>query len=126
MYRSASGAVERSTEEPSSSSTRRLLVSTHGDVVGTTVPGSTLREVGQHRELVAVRLARGEPVERLLLAHRADPARNALPAGLVTEELGDAQHRVDEVGALVVDDHDARAERRTRRARVLERERKVQ
>ena len=67
-----------------------------------------------------------EPLQRLLLADRADAAGHALPARLVAEELGDADHGVDEVGRLVVDDHDAGAERRAGGARVLERERQVE
>src|SRR5205814_1019153 len=85
-----------------------------------------LGEIGEDLELVAVRLAAGEALQRLLLADRADPAGDALAARLVAEELGDAEHRVDEVGGLVVDDHDAAAERRSRGARVLEGERQVE
>ena len=44
MYASASGAVERSTDEPSSSSTSRRLVRTRSESVRTTIPASTLRE----------------------------------------------------------------------------------
>ena len=65
-------------------------------------------------------------MQRLLLADGADAAGDALAARLVAEELGDAEHGVDEVGRLVVDDHDAGAERRARGARVLEGERQVE
>ena len=69
---------------------------------------------------------RREPVQRLLLAHRADAAGDALAARLVAEELGDAQHRVDEIRRLVVDEHDAGAERHAGLARRLERELEVE
>ena len=48
---------------------------------------------------------RGEPRQQLLLADAPDPARDALAARLVAEELGDAPEGVDEVGRLV-EDHD--------------------
>ena len=41
----------------------------------------------------AERRAAGQPAQRLLLAHRADPAGHALPARLVAEERGDAAQR---------------------------------
>ena len=44
MYASASGAVERSTDEPSSSSTSRRDVRTRSESVCTTIPSSALRE----------------------------------------------------------------------------------
>ena len=59
--------------------------------------------------------ARREPREQLLLAHAADPARDALAARLVAEELGDPPQRVDEVDGLVEDHDHARAEGRRRR-----------
>ena len=77
-------------------------------------------------QLVVVRPAGGEPLQRLLLADRADAARHALPARLVAEELGDAQQRGHELRLVVVDDHDARAERDARGARVLVRELQVE
>ena len=43
MYASASGAVERSVDEPSSSITMRLLVRTRSESVCTTMPSSALR-----------------------------------------------------------------------------------
>src|SRR5205085_4243505 len=77
-------------------------------------------------ELVAVRTLGGEPAERFLLSHGPDAARDALAARLVAEELGDAEHGVDEIRRLVVDDHDAGAERDARGARVLEGEQQVE
>ena len=59
-----------------------------------------------------------EPREQLLLADAADPARDALAARFVAEELGDPAQRVDEVGRLVEDHDHARAERRADGARV--------
>ena len=44
MNLSASGAVERSTDEASSSSTSRREVRTRSESVCTTIPGSTFRE----------------------------------------------------------------------------------
>ncbi len=44
MYASASGAVERSQAEPSSSITSLRLVRTRSESVFTTIPSSTLRE----------------------------------------------------------------------------------
>ncbi len=86
----------------------------------------TCVEVGEHGELVPVRLAGREPVQRLLLAHGADAAGDALAARLVAEELGDAQDGGDEVGVLAEDDDDARAERDAGVARGLEGERQVE
>ena len=54
-----------------------------------------------------------EPGQQLLLADAADPARHALAARLVAEELGDAPERVDEVDRLVEDHDHARSERRS-------------
>src|SRR5690606_22454417 len=67
-----------------------------------------------------------EPVQRLLLPHRADAAGHALAAGLVAEEARDAQQRVAQVHALVEHHHHARAERDARRPRALEREHDVE
>src|SRR2546423_823904 len=120
MYSSAAGAVERSTDEPSSSSTSRREVRTRSESVCTTIPGSA------RRELVAARFAAREAFERFLLAHRPDAARHALAARLVLEELGDPEHRIDEVRVLVEDHHDARAERRPGGARVLEGQRQIE
>ena len=75
------------------------------------------------RQLVARRRAavRGEPMQRLLLAHGSDAARHALAARLVAEERGDAQHDVGTRSTLVVEHHhDAGAERRAGGARALE------
>ena len=44
MYASASGASERSTDEPSSSSTSRRDVRTRSESVCTTIPASAFRE----------------------------------------------------------------------------------
>src|SRR5438132_1238169 len=124
MKRSASGAVDRSTEEPSSSITSRRLVRTRSESVWTTIPASTLRQLVEQRELVgdaAVRPPGGEPPQRFLLADGADPAGHALAARLVAEERGDPEHGVGEVGRLVEDHHDARAQGRADGARVLER-----
>src|SRR5262249_41808957 len=71
-------------------------------------------------------LAARETVQRLLLAHRADAARDALPARLVAEELRDAEHRVDEVRVLAEHHHDAGPERRLRLACAIEREQEVE
>ena len=70
--------------------------------------------------------ARRQPREQLLLAHAPDPARDALPARLVAEELGDPPERVDEVDRLVEDHDHARAERRPGGARRLEGQRQVE
>ena len=67
-----------------------------------------------------------QPRQQLLLADAADPARDALAARLVAEELGDPAERVDEVGGLVEDHDHARAERRAGGPRRLERERHVE
>src|SRR5262249_48764629 len=67
----------------------------------------------------AVREAR----EQLLLADRPDPAGDALAARLVAEERGDPPERADEIGRLVEDHHDARAEGRAGSASALERHR---
>ena len=73
-----------------------------------------------------MRRRRREPREQLLLADGADPARDALAARLVAEELGDPAERVDHVGGLVEDHDDAGAERRADRAGRLERQRRVE
>src|SRR5581483_3272985 len=85
-----------------------------------------LREIGEDRALVPVRLAGRESVQRLFLTYGADAARDALPAGLVAEELGDAQNGADEIRLLAEHDDDAGAERHARLARALERERNVE
>ena len=72
------------------------------------------------------RLSRDETGQRLLLAHRADPARDALAARLVAEERGDAHQEPRQVDGLVEHEHDPRAERRPGRARALERQRHVE
>ncbi len=83
----------------------------------------------EERELVlaAAERRRGrEPREQLLLADGADPARDALAARLVAEELGDPPERADHVGGLVEGHDDAGAERRADRPRRLERQRRVE
>ena len=65
-------------------------------------------------------------MQRFLLAHGPDAAGDALAARLVAEELGDAEHGVDEIRPLAVDDHDARAERRAGVTGALEGERQVE
>ena len=72
------------------------------------------------------RLAGDEARERLLLAHRADAARDALAARLVAEEGGDPLEEPRQVDGVVEDEDDARAERRSGRAGALERERHVE
>ena len=83
----------------------------------------------EQRELVGAR-AEGapvdQPVQRLLLAHRADAARHALPAALVAEEPRDPQTQVDEIGALVEEHHHPRAQRVAAGAGVLERQARVE
>ena len=54
-------------------------------------------------------LAAGDAMQRLFLAHGADPARHALPARLVAEERGDAQQRSREVDRVVEHHDDAGA-----------------
>ena len=79
----------------------------------------------EQRQLVlagADRPSGDEPVDRLFLAYGPDPARHALPTALVTEEPRDPQAQVDQVGVLVEDHDDARAERVPTGARVLERQ----
>ena len=70
--------------------------------------------------------AGGEPSQQLLLADAADPARDALAARLVAEELGDPSERADQVGRLVEDHHDPGTERRADLARPLEGQRRVE
>ena len=72
------------------------------------------------------RRARRQPREQLLLADAPDPARHALAARLVAEELGDPPERVDEVDGLVEDHDHARAERRPGGPRRLEGQRHVE
>ena len=67
-----------------------------------------------------------EPRQQLLLAHAPDPARDALAARLVAEELGDAPEGVDEVGGLVEDHDHPGAEGRPDGAGRLERQRRVE
>src|SRR5439155_19157696 len=71
----------------------------------------------------AERVLRGQAVQRLLLAHGADAARDALAARLVAEEGGDAQDGVLEIDRVVEQHHDARSERGADGARALERQR---
>ena len=70
--------------------------------------------------------AGGEARQQLLLADGPDPARDALAARLVAEELGDPAERVDQVGGLVEDHDHARAERRAGGPRRLEGQRHVE
>ena len=72
------------------------------------------------------RRAAGQPGQRLLLAHGADPARHALPARLVAEERGDPAQRRGEVGDGVEGEHDARPERGPDLAGALQGERDVE
>src|SRR5262245_14158209 len=64
-------------------------------------------------------------MQRFLLPDGADAARYALSARFVAEEAGDAQRHVAEIDAIVEQHHDAGADRRTRRARALDRERQI-
>ena len=73
-----------------------------------------------------MRCSGGESREELLLADGADPARDALAARLVAEELGDPAERIDHVGGLVEGHDDAGAEGRADRARRLEGQRRVE
>jgi hypothetical protein len=73
-----------------------------------------------------VRRAGGQPLERLLLAHRADATRHTLAARLVAEELRDPQQCGHQFGLLVVDDHNTGAERDAGRPRVLVRQLQVE
>src|ERR1700719_4537432 len=65
-------------------------------------------------------------MKRLVLTNDADPARNTLTAGLVTEESRDSQKDLLEVNAVVKQHDDAGAERRTHRAGSLECKRHVE
>ncbi len=69
---------------------------------------------------VATRPAGDEACQRLLLAHRADAAGHALPAGLVAEEGRDAHQHPGQVDRVVEDEDDARAEGRAGGPRGLE------
>ena len=84
------------------------------------------RSASRARSPLGSRAVGGQPVQRLLLADGADPARHALPARLVPEEGGDAQQERHQVDGVVEDHHHARAERRARGPRALERERQVE
>ena len=64
--------------------------------------------------------------DRLLLAHRPDPARHALPAALVAHEGGDDHEQAPEVDGVVDREHDARAERGAELAGVLDRQAQVE
>ena len=64
--------------------------------------------------------------QRLVLADCADPARHALPARLVAEELGDADHHVSHVHRRVEGHHHTRAEGGARGPGVLQGQRKAQ
>ncbi len=64
--------------------------------------------------------------QQLLLADGPDPARDALAARLVAEELGDPAERVDQVGGLVEDHDHARPERRAGGPSRLEGQRHVE
>ena len=83
-----------------------------------------LRQVGEQPALCAA--AGRQPLQRFLLAHRTDPARYALAARLVPEELRDAARDVDEVGTGRERHHHAGAERGAGGARVLEGQRQVE
>ena len=83
----------------------------------------------EQRQLVArrpVRPAGREPRQQLLLAHRADPAGDALAARLVAEERGDPQERVDQVGASRRRPSRPRSRGSPGRPRLLEGERQVE
>ena len=62
-------------------------------------------------------------VQRFFLADGADAAGHALAARLLAEEARDALRRSARYRAFVEEHHDARAERRAGRARILERQR---
>src|SRR5262245_18531998 len=64
-------------------------------------------------------------MQRFLLPDGADAARYALSARFVAEEAGDAQRDAAEIDAVVEQHHDAGADRRTRGARTLDRERQI-
>src|SRR6185436_1124619 len=88
-----------------------------------------LADLGDERELgrdAAARLAGPQARECLFLPHSADAARDALTARLVPEEPGDAHEERGKVDRVVEHEDDARAERRPRGARALERERHVE
>ena len=74
----------------------------------------------------AERRAAGQPRDQLLLADRADPARHALAAGLVAEELGDPAQQGGHGHRVVKNEHDAGAEGRPRCAHSLEGQRHVE
>src|SRR6185295_6248783 len=80
-------------------------------------------ELLRHR---AQRPSRGDARHELLLPLRPDAAGNALAAGLVAEEGGDAADGVRDVRALVEDHDDSRAEGSADRARALEGEWRIQ
>jgi len=86
-------------------------------------------DVGQQDQLL-LPAAGADPVreagEQLLLPDRPDATRHTLAARLVAEERGDPTERADEIGGLVEDHDDARAERGPDRAGALECERRVE
>src|SRR2546426_1863147 len=83
-----------------------------------------LRDVAQQHDVrAAIALWRGqEPFQDLLLAFRADAARDALAARLIAEEARDAQQDPLHIGGFVEDDHGTGAQRRADGSRALEAE----
>ena len=53
--------------------------------------------------------AGGQALERFLLAHDADAARNALTAGFVAKKTGDAQQDVAKINCVIKQHDDAGA-----------------
>ena len=94
----------------------RGVAGDHGDVI-------------QQREFPLGRSDRSaaqQPSEQFLLAHRPEPARHALPAGLVPEEPGDPPEQIGHVHGVIEHQDDAGSQRRADRAHTLERERGIQ
>src|ERR1700693_762848 len=79
-----------------------------------------LRDVAEQRDVRILAIRRQQPVQDLLLPHRADPARHALAAGLVAEEPCDAKQDLLHVGRVVEHDDRTRAKRGSDRTRSFE------
>src|SRR5579872_6170606 len=86
-----------------------------------------LVQLAQQRDLLLrVGGAGDQPTQRLLLPHRADAARDALPARLVAEKGCDADDYRLYVHRIVEDHHHAGPERRAGGPGALQRKRNVQ